>query len=133
MMSTTRTPTLIITAAAALLLIISVLSPQHQVFTALASQHVRSRMPRLLDNKDISHALFQPEKESIINVDSTRNCAMMSHMQSRLQRSNNRIEQMIGSLNQTSERLQLHQQQDQQLPLVTSSVHHAYILPHTAS
>jgi hypothetical protein len=132
--SKTTTSSLVI-AAAAVLLIVTLLIPQQQqhLFSALASQHVRSRMSRMLYNKDVSHALFQPEKDPIVNVGTNRKAAMFSHIQSRRRQSNNRIEEVIGSLNnQTTENEQV-QSQDQQQPAVISSLHQAYILPQSAS
>jgi hypothetical protein len=95
---------------------------------ALASQHSRSRVTRMLHNNDVSLALFRPQIETVVNIDSNRNNAMLSHIQSRRQRGSNRIEQMIGSLNTTTERIES-QQHEQKHSSVISSIHHACILP----
>jgi hypothetical protein len=125
---TTTTPSLV-SAAAALLLVVTLLFSHDQHFHSVhASQHLRSRLTRVLYDNDASHALFQPEKERVASFDVKRNNAMLSHIQSRRQRSNNRIEQVIGSLNKTAEGLELQHQTHQQSS-ATASIQHVYILP----
>jgi hypothetical protein len=84
----------------------------------------------MLYNKDVSHALFKPTMEIKVTVDTSPSSALISHIQSRRQRSNNRIEDVIGLVNKTMESVE--SLQDQKQPSMTS-LHHAYIVPQSAA
>jgi hypothetical protein len=129
--SASSTSSLLKAAAAVFLMLTFFFAEEHQQFpSALASQHLRSRMSRSLYDNDVSHALSQRKMETIVIEASERSNAMLTHIQSRRQRSNNRIEQLIGSLNKTAQSMEA--QQDQQQSSVTSSFH-TYIIPESTA
>jgi hypothetical protein len=102
---------------------------------ALASPHLRSRMSRMLYNNNVPTGhQYQPTKGLVTNANVNRRNAMASHIQSRRQRSNNRIDKVMnGSIkNKTTERQGLQHQTHQQ-PTVTSSLHQTYIHPQSAA
>jgi hypothetical protein len=131
--STATSPSLFRAAAAVFLMVSLFLALEQQPsYSAFASQHVHSRTSRMLYDTDVSHALFKPTMELKVTVETSRNNALMSHIQSRLQRRNNRIEDVIGIVNTTMGRVES-QQEVQKQPSMTSSRHHSYIVPQSAA